>query len=489
MSDIALSQTTTGTPSPGPAKRAARYAAYVFWLMFAINFLNYLDRYVFSGLSFIIQKDLNLSDFQVGLLGSAFLLIYTILALPLGFLAERVARKSIVAVGVAIWSLATAFTGLTSSFLPLLITRTVLGVGEASYYPAGTPLLAAYYPPARRAHILARWSVGALIGAAIGFLIATFFAAPGAWRLAFYFTGIPGLLFAFLMWRTREKVRHDEDPPAESLTGAGAAFWPRLHSYLRIPTVRVIVALHALGFFALTGISYWLSIYLNDTYGKGAPGFGDAGLSPKLVPILGGAVVLIGGIFGLLAGSAWATRLSKRHSGARVLTGGLGFLLAAPCVIIAISASFVLPLLPFYSGAGVSARLVMGVGVFAIFALLASFFLNIYNGPVSAALLDVVPASERAACGGAELTIAHLLGDVYATSVIGALAGLLASNFGGEHAGLGFALLLTCPLTLVASGIVGIWGSKFYARDVATLGSTADAMLGTTTAAATAGHA
>ncbi|HLZ20819.1 MAG TPA: MFS transporter [Ktedonobacterales bacterium] len=486
MSDVVLPQTTTGTPNHGTAERAARYAAYVFWLMFAVNFLNYLDRYVFSGLVFIIQPDLKLSDFQVGLLGSAFLLIYTVLALPLGFLAERVARKTIVAVGVAIWSFATAFTGLTTSFIPLLVTRAVLGVGEASYYPAGTPLLAAHYPPARRAHILARWSVGALIGAAVGFLIATFFAAPGTWRFAFFFTGIPGLLFAFLMWRTREKVRHDEDPPAERLTGAGAAFWPRLRSYLRIPTVRVIIALHALGFFALTGVSYFLSIYLNRTYGKGAPGFGDAGLSPKLVPVLGGAVVLIGGILGLFVGSAWATRLSKRHPGARVLTGGLGFLIAAPCVLIAIGASFVLPHLPFYSGASVGTRLALGVGIFAVFALLASFFLNIYNGPVSAALLDVVPPAERAACGGTELTLAHLLGDVYATTVIGALAGLLTSSFGSQQTGLGVALLLTCPLALVASGVVGIWGSKFYARDVAALGSTADAMLGTT-AAATAG--
>lgn len=289
------------------------------------------------------------------------------------------------------------------------------------------------------------------------------------------------------MWRTREKMRHDEDPPAESLTGAGAAFWPRLRSYLRIPTVRVIIALHALGFFALTGVSYFLSFYLNDTYGKGAPGFGDAGLSAKLVPILGGGVVLLGGIAGLLVGSAWAGRLSKRHAGARVLTGGLGFLLAAPCVLFAIGASFVLPLLPFYSTASAGTRLAIGVGVFAFFALLASFFLNIYNGPVSAALLDVVPAAERAACGGAELTLAHMLGDVYATTVIGALAGLLTATAGSEHAGLGLALLLTCPLVLIASGIVGIWGSRFYARDVAALGSTADAMLGTTTSGPTAG--
>jgi hypothetical protein len=112
-----------------------------------------------------------------------------------------------------------------------------------------------------------------------------------------------------------------------------------------------------------------------------------------------------------------------------------------------------------------------------VFALLSAFFLNIYNGPVSAALLDVVPASERGAAGGTELTLAHLFGDVYAAALIGAIAVALNQSLSGEQIGL--ALLLTCPLVLVASGVVGIWGSRFYARDVAAIGGTASEMLGT----------
>src|SRR5579884_2810355 len=157
------------SPMPDAARRAARYAAYVFWLMFLINFLNYLDRWIFTGLSLIIQQQLRIDDFQIGLLNSAFLLVYTLVALPLGFLADRRSRKGIVGVGVAIWSVATALTGLVSSFPALLGVRALLGIGEGSYYPAGTPMLAAQYPPARRATILSRWAVGALVGAAVGF--------------------------------------------------------------------------------------------------------------------------------------------------------------------------------------------------------------------------------------------------------------------------------------------------------------------------------
>lgn len=478
MSEAALPQATaSGTRERGAARRAGRYAAYVFWLMFLINLLNYLDRWIFTGLSPIIQQSLHLSDFQIGLLTSGFLLVYTIVALPLGFLADRVARKTIVALGVAVWSLATVFTGFSGNFATLLGVRTALGIGEGSYYPAGTPMLAAWYEPKRRARVLARWSVGALIGAAIGFLLASPFYSPDRWRYAFYFTGVPGLLFAFLMWRTREKKRHEDDPPADHLAGEGRSMGSRLKAYLRIPSVRVIIAVHALGFFALTGVTSFLSIYLNDTYATGSPGFPHVGLSPHLVPILGGGVVLLGGILGNLYGGRWAGTLSRRHPGARVLTGGLGFLLAAPCVLLAVGASYVLPQIPAYAGASEASRLTIGIVIFILFALLAAFFLNVYNGPMSAALLDVVPAPERAAAGGTELTLAHLLGDVYAAALIGALADVLKQRLGGEQIGL--ALLLTCPIVLVASGIVGIWGSRFYAPDVAALGSTAEAMLGT----------
>ncbi|HEU5349284.1 MAG TPA: hypothetical protein VFU63_11800, partial [Ktedonobacterales bacterium] len=182
-------------------------------------------------------------------------------------------------------------------------------------------------------------------------------------------------------------------------------------------------------------------------------------------------------ILGNLMGGVWANRLSRRRVGARVMTGGLGFLLAAPCVIVAVGSPLALRQMAFFTSASVSEQLTIGIAVFVLFALLAAFFLNVYNGPVSAAMLDVVPAAERGAAGGSELTLAHLFGDVYAAALIGALADVLSHALGGEQIGL--ALLLTCPLVLVAAGIVGIWGSRFYARDVAALGSTAAEMLGT----------
>jgi hypothetical protein len=484
MSDVTMPQPPASALDQRAATRAARYAAYVFWLMFLINFLNYADRWVFSALSNVLKGAFHFNDFQIGILNGAFLLVYTLVALPMGYLADRVSRKAIVAAGVALWSIATALTAIAGSFASMMFVRALVGVGEGSYYPAGTPMLAAWYAPKKRASVLARWGVGALVGAGVGFLIAGFLAKLD-WRLAFYFTGIPGIVLAFLIWRTREKLHHEEDPPNEE-TVTSEPLLRKLAEYLRIPTLRVILAVHALGFFALSALAAFLVIYLGATYGSAQTVNGSVstpapypvgGLSEGMVAIIPGVILLVGGIGGNLAGSAWSNRLSRRTSGARVLAGGLGFLLAAPCVILTLTAPYVLRVIPAYADASPTTQVHLGVGLFIVFGMATAFFLNVYNGPTSAALQDVLPPKERSAGGGLELTLAHLLGDIYAASAVGALSVALSGALGGEQIGL--ALLLTCPVVLVASGIVGIWGARFYAKDVAALGSSADAMLGT----------
>ncbi len=113
------------------AKRASRYPLYVFWVMYAISFLNLMDRSVFSGAANIIGKELGLGLAEIGTLVTAFTIINTLGAIPLGIWADRGKRKNIVAVSVAIWSLATAATAFATNFLTMLLARAVLGIGEA----------------------------------------------------------------------------------------------------------------------------------------------------------------------------------------------------------------------------------------------------------------------------------------------------------------------------------------------------------------------
>ena len=139
--------------------------------------------------------------------------------LPLGIWADRWNRKNIVAICVTIWSLATAFTAIASSFWWLFISRMVLGIGEAGYYPAGTALLSDYFSRTKRAQVMSRWTAGSLIGLMIGFIAGGVVAGLGygMWRLAFLFTGIPGLVLAFLAYRLREPRRNQADEEAIEL--------------------------------------------------------------------------------------------------------------------------------------------------------------------------------------------------------------------------------------------------------------------------------
>ncbi|MDQ2942044.1 MAG: MFS transporter, partial [Candidatus Dormibacteraeota bacterium] len=165
---------------------ARGYARYVLAVMVGINFLNYMDRYVGSAASPLIQKEFGLSDTAVGLLGSAFLLVYAVAALPFGYWADRGVRKTVVAVGVAIWSLATLFTGFARNFTQLFLSRAVLGIGEAGYYPAGTSLLSDYFPKEQRGRTMSIWGAGSAFGIAVGFAGGGYIAEKFGWRSAFF---------------------------------------------------------------------------------------------------------------------------------------------------------------------------------------------------------------------------------------------------------------------------------------------------------------
>jgi MFS family permease len=473
LSEVTASQ--SAMPGvPGTSARVGRYAAYVFWLMFLINLVNYFDRFLLSGLAPQIQATLHLNDFQVGLATSVFLAVYTIIALPLGFVADRISRKTVVATGVGVWSVASFATGLARNFAFLLGVRTVLGVGEGSYYPAGTPLLAAYFPPGRRSTTLARWAVGALLGGAIGFLAASFFKSGEHWRNAFFFSGVPGLALAILIALTRDKTRHEDDPGIDRLGSAAPSAIKRFAAYLRVPTVRTITLSQALAFFASGSAITFFTIYVHDTFVTGAPGFPSAGLPVSLESVVAGGVVLVGGILGTLYGSRLGARLSRRNAGGRVLAGGIGSLLALPGALLALGAQYVLKVIPAYTAAPESTRLALSLGIFAVGGLLAAFGLNIYQGPYTSALLEVVPPSERAGVGGTALALSHLLGDSYSSALVGAIAVVLANGLGGSQIGL--AMLLTWPIVLIASGLIGVFGSRHFAADVAAVERTAQAV-------------
>jgi MFS family permease len=144
------------------------------FLLTGINLVNYIDRYLISALLPLIKLDFRLSNTQEGLLGTAFILVYLLTAPVFGWLGDRFSRRPVITVGVTMWSLATAASGLARGFGSLLPLRSLVGVGEASYASVSPGLIAEYVRPERRAMAMSVFYMAIPVGAALGYVLGGF---------------------------------------------------------------------------------------------------------------------------------------------------------------------------------------------------------------------------------------------------------------------------------------------------------------------------
>jgi len=404
------------------------YPRYVLAVMVGINFLNYLDRYILPAVATKIQGEFHLTDDQVGLLQSAFLLVYAVATIPFGIWADRGVRKTVIGIGVTIWSLATIFTGLARSYAQLFAARAVMGIGEASYYPAGTALLGDYFKKERRGRAMSIWAAGTAVGIAAGFAGGGIVAGTLGWRAAFYMTAVPGLVLAVLAFMLREPLRGAAEARGPQVSKAASITWRTFLELLRIPTMRATIAAETALFFVLGGAAFWLPTYLQRRF---ALEIGPAGT-------LDGGVLVVGLLAGSLLGGTIADRLAIRRRMASNLPVGIaGFILGAVFVALAL----VMP------------SLVLFVPVF----LLGAASLYLYNGPYTAVKQNVVLPTVRATAVTVALLIEHLLGDSYAPWAIGRVSEALHS--------LQLALLILLPPLLVLAALFATLGLRHEDRD------------------------
>jgi MFS family permease len=201
------------------------YAWYVVSLLTLTQIVSYMDRFLPGLLLEPIKHDLHLNDFQIGLLlGPAFAVFFIALGIPIGWLADRVSRRALLAIGITFWCLMTAMGSIARDFLPLFTTRLGVGVGEATVVPSSMSLIGDYFPRERRSRAISLFMTGTFLGAGSSFL---FFgplvhhieALPPitlpllgqlqSWRLCFLIVGLPGIVMTLLMLTVREPARMD----------------------------------------------------------------------------------------------------------------------------------------------------------------------------------------------------------------------------------------------------------------------------------------
>src|SRR5262247_2943743 len=220
---MSLPYSTQAPASETVTPARASYAYYALAVLTILNLLNYIDRYIFGALIPYIKPETGYSDQQLGLVGSAFTIVYTVCSPFFGYLGDRYRRGRLIAVGIMIWSLATAAGGAATSFAQLLLARSVVGIGEADYATIAPGLLSDFFVKARRGLVMSIFFATMPIGAALGYLMGGLFGAPErlGWRHTLYLVGLPGLLTAaaaFFMREPKRGVMDEESAEAQDKT-------------------------------------------------------------------------------------------------------------------------------------------------------------------------------------------------------------------------------------------------------------------------------
>jgi MFS family permease len=477
---------------------------YVLGLLTVINFLNYLDRNVVYAVFEPVKQELRLSDAQLGWIGSAYIIVLSLAALPLGVIGDLRSRRSVITWGVAVWSGATALGGLVRHFWQLFACRALVGVGEAGYGPASQAIIAQYYKGRRRAFAIGIYSGGMALGGVLGIWVGGVIAERYGWRWAFVAMGMPGLLLAVLASQLRELDRRPPPPilitlrrwwkqgvrgvvyyvmPLAVCSSVGALLAGVLALFQRIPSE---VDAAVFGVCVSIGVAWTVwrlvpaAVHRATQAGEVAAGALDdfqhaAALvlrTPTLIWIfIGGAMVTFAGN-GLIAWTAAfmqrvhsisVAEVGARFGGWGLLGGILGALFGGRAAdrlqqqwkggrVLASGAGFVL-------GGPVCAALLLvdDLRWFTPLVTVTYFLYTWYNGPLAAVILDVVPPAVQASVLGAYVLFSHLAGDALALPVIGYLS---------DQSGSLRTAMLLLPAVGVLGGAVILVSLRTVARDM-----------------------
>jgi MFS family permease len=288
--------------------------------------MNFFDRQILPAVQEKIRRDWDLSDSALGWLGTAFILLYAVVGVPLGRLADVGRRRWLLAGGVGLWSLLTFGSGWAWNFWSLFVLRLGVGVGEASCAPAATSLIGDLVPPQRRARAMSLFMLGLPLGLALSFLVSGTLAERRGWQEAFFVAGVPGLLLAVAALFIAEPARGSADAHAAAV-GEVVPFRAAARLVLSLPTMWWIIASGALHNFNMYALGSFVASFLKRYHHISVE---QAGQFSGLVDGFGAAGIFVAGWLG--------DRAFRRGVSGRLHVAWVGLALSVPCLLLALAA-------------------------------------------------------------------------------------------------------------------------------------------------------
>lgn len=393
-------------------------------VLVAVSTFNYTDRNLVAVLAQPIKEDLHLSDLQFGLLtGLGFALVYTLVGIPVAWLADRHNRTRILAAAVTFWSMLTVLSGFAANFVQLLLARAGIGIGEAGFLPPAASLLSDHFPANKRASAMSIVQLGSPASTIVAGILAAWIASLWGWRAAFIIIGLPGVILGIsLLFLLKEPRRGLADGVAEK--PAAVPLGKVLRSLLGKRSFIHLMIGGALAMFGLHSIGTFLTAYYIRVHGLS---LGEAGT-------LFGIVQFTAAVAGLLAGGFGSDRMAS--------TADARWRAWVPALALALAT-------PFYFTAFLSGSLFLSAGLILLGGI--SFF--IFFVPTLAITQNLVPAQSRATAIAVYSLAANLIGTGFGPTV----TGYLSDRFARGHFGGGDYLAL-CPGGKAPAGAPGSLG-------------------------------
>lgn len=394
---------------------------------------NHVDRQILAILIGPIKEEFGVSDTMMGLLaGPTFAVFYGFLGLPIARWADRGNRRSIIAIGLAIWSAMTALAGVAQTFVQLALARIGVAVGEAAGSPPAHSLISDYFPAQSRGRALGLYAGAIHVAGPIGFAAGGLLAHLYGWRVAMLAVGLPGLALAALVRgsvREPERGRMDSapPPPVEDAAQALRGLFAR-RSYLHL---QFGGTLHALAGY---GMGIWIAQFLIRVH--------DVPLH-KTGAFIGG-LNLAFGLIGVFLGGWLSDRLSPRDARWFLWLPTLQALGGIPFTLLFLYLDHLGWALAFYS---------------------VHWILNAsYNGPIYALMQALASARTRALAVATHLFIVNLIGLGVGPLLIGWLNDSLRAAH-GDHA-IRYSMTVAA-LTNALASIFYLLGARTVREDVA----------------------